>query len=110
VRPILESHPEEETMTARLIALLVTTALLGFLVGVRAIGSPTPAQTAAREVGLRESDPLRGGFWRPAGSDAARPTLRLEPTAWVPPESKPGRPQPDALAAVRAVVRLASLD
>jgi hypothetical protein len=97
-------------MTARPIALLVTTALIGFLMGARAIGSTAPAEVAATAAGIRVSDPLCGSFWRPAGSDAARPSMRLEPATWTPAESQPRRPQPDALAALRAVVRLAAID
>ena len=97
-------------MTARLTALIVTTALLGFLVGARAVGGPAVAASVASEAGTRELDRLRGGFWRPAGSDAERPALSLEPVAWIPAETKARRPQPDAIASVRAVVRLASLE
>jgi hypothetical protein len=73
--------PGEKTMTARLTVLFVTTALLGFLIGARAVGVPAPAGGSA---GVRELDRLRGGFWRPAGSDAVRPVLSLEPAAWTP--------------------------
>jgi hypothetical protein len=100
-------------MTARLTALFVITAVLGFLVGARAVGSPSPAESAAATAGVREMHPLRGGFWRPAGSEAERPAVRLEPTAWAPsaPAALPAsEARPDALAAVRAVIRLASLE
>jgi hypothetical protein len=107
---MLESRAEEETMTARLTALFVTTALLGFLIGARAVGVPTPAERAASAAGVREADRLLGTFWRPAGSDAERPVLRLAPVAWTPSESKVRRPEPDTIAAVEAVVRLASLE
>lgn len=93
-------------MTARLTSLFVTTAVLGFLIGARAVGIPSWAGSAASSTGLREMDPLRGGFWRPAGSDATRPGVRLEPAAWTPAEASPPSAQPDTLAALRAVVRL----
>jgi hypothetical protein len=102
--------PGEKTMTTRLTVLFVTTALLGFLVGARAVGVPTPVGSAASSAALREMDPLRGGFWRPAGSDAARPGVRLEPAAWAPAEASTPSAQPDTLAALRAIVRLATLE
>jgi hypothetical protein len=106
-KPDAAVTPGEKKMTTRLTALFVTTALLGFLIGARAVGVPAPAAGSA---GVRELDPLRGSFWRPAGSDAARPAVKLARLAWTPAEASARRPQPDALAAVQAVVRLASLE
>jgi hypothetical protein len=94
-------------MTARLTALIVTTAVLGFLLGARAVGNPTPTANAS---GVREMHSLRGGFWRPAGSDAARPAVTLERAAWSPAAPAVSDAHPDALAAVRAVVRLAAFE
>jgi hypothetical protein len=97
-------------MTIRLTALLVTTALLGFLVGARAVGGPTAMASSASTAGQRDVDPLRGSFWRPAGSDAARPAVRLERVGWTPSAAKPHDTPPDTRSALQALVRLASLD
>jgi len=100
-------------MTTRLTALLVTTALLGCLVGARAAGGPTllatSAPSTADDAGVRERHALFGGFWRPAGSDAARPVASVERVTWTPAD-RSARPLPDALAAFGAVERLAELD
>ena len=94
----------------RLTALIATAALLGLLVGARAAaGSDEPAR-AASAAGVREPDRFRGGFWRPAGSDAVRPVVSLARASWSPAEAAPRRPQPGTFHAVRAVVRLATLD
>jgi hypothetical protein len=93
----------------RLTALLATAALLGSLLGARAVAGPE-AVPHARSAGVREADPLHGGFWRPAGSDAERPAVSLVRASWSPSGSVQARPEPGALAAVRAVVRLAALD
>ena len=88
----------------------MTTALLGFLAGARAIGGLDPPASATVDAGVREKDRLHGGFWRPAGSNAERPTLSLAPVTWTPSASMAHRPQPDPIASVQAVVRLASLE
>jgi len=98
-------------MTARLTALVLATALLGFLVGARALGSSAspPASAPAASAGTRDVAPLRGGFWRPAGSDAKRPVVSLRQTAWSPAGARDLR-EPGALASLEAVVRLASTE
>jgi hypothetical protein len=77
--------------TCALIALVVA---LGLVQGSRAaLGSAPPAAPSdpapppAPAAGARELDPLRGGFFRPAGSDAVRPPQRLRPLAWWPGEA-----------------------
>ena len=99
-------------MTAR--TRLTALALAGVLVAWLAGGSPGSRaplpQAAAPAVGTLDADRLHGSFWRPAGSDATRPAASLERVAWAPSESKPLRPQSDALASVQAVVRLAASD
>ena len=97
-------------MTTRLTALVLATALLGFFLGSRAIGGPALTAGAASAAGAREKHPLHGGFWRPAGSDATRPVVRLERVAWTPSASTATAARPAPLDAVQAVVRLASLD
>jgi hypothetical protein len=94
-------------MTARLTALLCATALVGFVVGARAVSAPVPEQLPERSAGVREVDPLHGSFWRPAGSEAARPASSLAPRSWVPRDSDALATQPDPLRSVRALVRLA---
>jgi hypothetical protein len=59
---------------------------------------------------VRETDPLLGGFWRPASSDAKRPAVSLARAEWTPSDSALRRSEPDPFSAVRAVVRLAALD
>lgn len=91
-------------MTTRLTALFVITALLGFLIGARAVGTPSPAASAPSvAAGVREMDPLRGGFWRPVGSDAQRPVARLAPVSWTPSAPDASGRQADALAGLQAV-------
>lgn len=97
-------------MTTRLTALVLATAMLGFLVGSRAIGGPASAVESASAAGVRERHPLHGGFWRPEGSDATRPVVRLERSAWTPAAATATAEQPAPLDAVQAVVRLALLD
>jgi len=100
------------TARARMTILVLVVALAGFAVGTQAIGgaSTEPSVPAASDSGSVAGDRLHGAFWRPAGSDAERPALRLRQVAWSPAESKLRRPHPDALASVNAVVRLASID
>jgi hypothetical protein len=79
----------------RFIALVLATALAGFLAGARWTPSGADLRSAAPTAsGEYRPDPLRGGFWRPAGSSAERPepSLALRPVTWDP------------------AVRLASLD
>ena len=97
-------------MTVRWFAL-VTSALLAFLLGVRALGGSDPIVHRSPEdaASVREHDAWRGSFWRPAGSNASRAALRLEPVAWTPARGTTGA-QPSALAAVGAVVRFAASD
>jgi hypothetical protein len=74
-------------MATRIGALLLVTAVAGFLIGVRATGGTLPgfdANEPAETAEIREVDPLRGGFWRPAGSDAVRPVVRLDVRTWEP--------------------------
>ena len=92
----------------RLTALALAGALVAGLAAASAGWRATPA--SSRLAGTLDSDRLHGSFWRPAGSDATRPTLRLQRVAWTPFESRPRRPQSDALASVQAVVRLAASD
>jgi len=94
-------------MTARLTALLCATALVGFVVGARAVSRPVPEGLPEPSAGIREVDPLHGSFWRPAGSEAARPAIRLAPRSWVPRDADAVAAQPDPLGSVRALVRLA---
>jgi len=100
------------TARTRMTVLVLAVTLAGFAVATRAVGgAPTePSISAASDPGRMEGDRLHGAFWRPAGSDAERPALRLRQVAWLPAESKLRRPQPDALASVNAVVRLAAFD
>ncbi len=94
----------------RLSGLIATAALLGVLVGARAAAGGEGLTHEASVAGVRVTDPLRGGFWRPANSDAKRPAVSLARAQWAPSDSAQRRPEPDAFAAVRAVVRLAALD
>jgi hypothetical protein len=111
---MLVSRVEEKAMTnrSRLAALMVTAALAGLSLGAHtALGaSPRDVERAAPVAGASEPDRLRGTFWRPAGSDAVRPTVSVRRVAWTPPETAPRHLQPDAIDSVQAVVRLASLD
>ena len=92
-------------LTTLALACAVAVALLG------ASGSaPAPAAPASPAAGRLESDWRHGTFWRPAGSAATRPAVRLERVAWRPTVTSVRHAQPDALAAMRAVVRLAASD
>ena len=71
-------------MAARIGTLVLLTAMAGFLIGVRATGGTLPVFETPETAELRERDPIRGGFWRPAGSDAVRPVVRLEAKSWEP--------------------------
>ncbi|MEN8161016.1 MAG: hypothetical protein ABFS41_13160 [Myxococcota bacterium] len=71
-------------MATRIGTLFLVTAVAGFLVGVRATGGTLPVFDAPETAALREADPIRGGFWRPVGSDAVRPVVRLEVRTWEP--------------------------
>ena len=72
--------------------LVAVVFALGLLQGSRAalgLGAPEPASEpiALGEVppsGVREADAARGHFYRPTGSDAVRPELRLQPSRWLP--------------------------
>ncbi len=97
----------------RMTALALVLALVGFgVVGASRIGTRSiePADAPRTLRGTFERDALHGAFWRPAGSDAERPAVRLARASWTPPETRPGRPSPAALASLRAALRLASLD
>jgi hypothetical protein len=63
--------------------LLVTVTAFSVLLGARAAGGPAP-ESGVAATGVREPGAFRNSFWRPAGSDAERPALRLEPVAWTP--------------------------
>ena len=66
-------------------ALIALVFVLGLLQGTRAALGDMPlaeipaagAPTETPAAGVSEPDALRGHFFRPAGSDAVRPTLRL---------------------------------
>lgn len=65
---------------------------LGLLQGSRAALGPLPDSDAAASADVadvrepeREVDSVRGHFYRPEGSDAVRPALRLRPERWAPP-------------------------
>ena len=86
-------------------ALIGTVFVLGLLQGSRAaLGrmplAPTLAAStlaeAPAEDGL-ETDTVRGHFYRPNGSDAVRPALRLRQNRWLPAEARRiARACPDA--------------
>lgn len=73
-------------------ALVGVVFALGLLQGSRAaLGrmplAPTLETSAHAEVpvaGELEADTVRGHFFRPKGSDAVRPVLRLRPSRWLP--------------------------
>jgi hypothetical protein len=72
-------------------ALVGAVIALGLLQGARAAlgrmpeaAAPEPAAPAALPGELREVDTLRGHFYRPEGSDAVRPPLRLDERRWTP--------------------------
>ena len=74
-------------------ALVALVMVLGLLQGTRTALGPAPlAPPAAPDFAAppaRELYPVRGHFFRPAGSDAVRPALRLRPVAWQPERSVP---------------------
>jgi hypothetical protein len=97
------------TARTRLTALALASVLVACLAA--GAGGRAPLADAPRPArDTLDSDRLHGAFWRPAGSDATRPTLSLQRAAWAPSESQPRHPQSDALASVQAVVRLATSD
>jgi hypothetical protein len=76
-------------------ALVALVFVLGLLQGTRAaLGDmplrelPVAAEAQAPVPGVSEPDALRGHFFRPAGSDAVRPVLRLHQSRWNPGEAK----------------------
>lgn len=68
------------TTRTRLAALALAFAGVASLVGASSGESPA----APRAGGWLERDGTRGDFWRPEGSVASRPLLRLAPIAWQP--------------------------
>ena len=77
------------------VALVALVFVLGLLQGTRAaLGDmplrelPAAAEAQAPLPGVSEPDALRGHFFRPAGSDAVRPVLRLHQSRWNPDEAK----------------------
>ena len=78
-------------------ALVALVFVLGLLQGTRAALGDMPlrelpaaaeAQAETPGAGAIEPDALRGHFFRPAGSDAVRPRLRLHQSHWSPAEAK----------------------
>lgn len=78
-------------------ALVALVFVLGLLQGTRAALGDMPlaevpaaagAETETPAAGVSEPDALRGYFFRPAGSDAVRPALRLRQSRWNPGEAK----------------------
>jgi hypothetical protein len=78
-------------------ALVALVFVLGLLQGTRAALGDMPlaevpaaagAETETPAAGVGEPDALRGHFFRPAGSDAVRPTLPLRQSRWNPAEAK----------------------
>ena len=77
-------------------ALVGTVFALGLLQGSRAalgrmplapaLESPAHVEVPA-EYGL-EADTVRGHFYRPKGSDAVRPALRLRQSRWLPADAR----------------------
>jgi hypothetical protein len=73
-------------------ALVVVVFVLGLLQGSRAALGRMPlapalepsAHAEAPVAGALEADRVRGHFFRPQGSDAVRPELRLRPGRWLP--------------------------
>jgi hypothetical protein len=97
------------TTRPRTAALLLVAALLVGLAGAGALGRGADAAAPSAPAGEFQADRWRGGFWRPAGSVAERPPLRLEQTTFTP-AAKPQHPGPGTLASLRAVAQLALLD
>ena len=72
------------TARTRLTALALASVLVACLAGA-GTGGRAPLADASRPArGTLDSDRLHGAFWRPAGSDATRPTLSLQRAAWAP--------------------------
>ena len=98
-------------MTAR---RKLTLLALGFVVVAGVLGAgaggSAPNDGAPPVTGSLESDWIRGGFWRPAGSVATRPPLRLERVAWTPPELKSRHSDDPPLTAPRSILPLAAND
>lgn len=78
-------------------ALVALVFVLGLLQGTRAALGDMPlselpaaaeAQAETPVPAVSEPDALRGHFFRPAGSDAVRPMLRLHQSRWNPDEAK----------------------
>ena len=77
-------------------ALVALVFVLGLLQGTRAALGDMPlaeppaagATIGAPAAGVNEPDALRGHFFRPAGSDAVRPTPRLRQSRWSPAEAE----------------------
>lgn len=72
-------------------ALVGVVFALGLLQGSRAALGPVPEPPAAEPAAFadvpgadRKADTRRGHFYRPEGSDAVRPALRLRPSRWTP--------------------------
>ena len=97
------------TTRPRTAALLLAAALLVGLAGAGTSGRGADASDLAASAGEYQADRWRGGFWRPAGSVAERPALRLARTTFTP-EAQPQRAEPGTLASLRAVAQLALLD
>jgi hypothetical protein len=103
---------EDDKMTARtrLTALALASVVVACGVGAGGGGRGALAGAPQPALGTLDRDPLHGAFWRPAGSAATRPALRLARASWLPPEA-PSRHLPGGtLASVQAVVRLAASD
>ena len=73
-------------------ALVIIVFALGLLQGSRAALGRMPLALALEPsahaevpvAGELEADTIRGHFFRPKGSDAVRPVLRLRPSRWLP--------------------------
>ena len=69
------------------VPLIVASILLGSFQGARvAIGTGGLEEVAQEwsEPGSLYTDPIRGAFWTPAGSDAQRPRLETAQRRWFP--------------------------
>ena len=97
------------TTRPRTAALFLAAALLVGLAGAGGFGRSADAAAPSASAGEYQADRWRGGFWRPAGSVAERPALRLEQATFTP-EAQPQRPAPGTLASLLAVAELALLD
>ena len=92
-------------LTLPALACVVVSGLLGASAGEGASNEGAPLAA-----GSLDSDWVHGDFWRPAGSAAVRPALRLERAAWTPPEAGSRLPHEQALTPLRAFVPLAAND